>query len=631
MRDFLNHTKLWQRFLVLGIMGILLAVPPLYLFINDTNKNIDFSVKEVDGVVPSVKALELLQSIQQHRGMSAAFVGGGQMGDQRQAKAAEVNALLAHVEKLLSKEKGAAATMLQKARADWTALAQDVSSRNITTLQSYTRHTALCEHMLLLIEQLADNYGLSLDPDADSYYLMRLVYFDLPRLGEDLGQMRAKGAGFLASKQIDIEGRAIMFSLASKATVSAASAGRTFNKAGEANAATAKLLGSEASGATTIANNAVELARSKVASAEKLEHPAPEYISFTTAAIDRQYKLAYAAMEQLNKLMELRIQDQRGTRNQLAGIVVTIMALSTLIGWVICSHLITQLGGEPADVTAALAKVAQGDLTLDIAVRKDDRSSLAFALKGMIERLSKTVGEVRRSADSLADAATQTSATAQMLSQSSSEQAAGVEETSASVEQMAASIVQNTDNAAATDTIASDAAQNASSGGTAVAQTLDAMRSIAKKIIIIDDIAYQTNLLALNAAIEAARAGAHGKGFAVVAAEVRKLAERSQQAALEIGEVAQDSVRVAEQAGALLDAIVPAVDKTSALIREISAASQEQRAGTGQIGLAMAQLSEATQRNAAASEQLAATAEDLTTHASDLQEMMSFFQLRQAA
>ncbi len=200
MRDLLNHTKLWQRFLVLGFMGILLAVPPLYLFINDTNKNIDFTAKEVQGVAPSVKAMNLLQSIQQHRGMSAAFVGGGQMADQRQAKAAEVETLLAQAEALLKGDKSAATTMLQKARADWTALSQAVAGRTINTLQSYQRHTALCEHLLLLIEQLADNYGLSLDPDADSYYLMRLVYFDQPRLSEDLGQMRAKGAGFLANR-----------------------------------------------------------------------------------------------------------------------------------------------------------------------------------------------------------------------------------------------------------------------------------------------------------------------------------------------------------------------------------------------------------------------------------------------
>jgi len=303
--------------------------------------------------------------------------------------------------------------------------------------------------------------------------------------------------------------------------------------------------------------------------------------------------------------------------------VVVTVALSL---WII-RNLLRQLGGEPAYATAIAKQVAAGNLGLRIALKAKDQSSLLFAMKTMVGKLSQVVGDVNSGAQALASASEEISATAQSLSQAASEQAAGVEETSASMEQMTSSIAQNTDNAKVTDTMASKAAKDAVDGGASVAATVEAMKQIAKKIGVIDDIAAQTNLLALNAAIEAARAGEHGKGFAVVAAEVRKLAERSQLAAQEIEEVASNSVALAEKAGRLLAEIVPNISRTSDLVQEITAASTEQSSGVGQINAAIGQLSQITQQNAAASEQLAATSEDMSARAEQLQQTMRFFKL----
>jgi len=271
-------------------------------------------------------------------------------------------------------------------------------------------------------------------------------------------------------------------------------------------------------------------------------------------------------------------------------------------------------------------RISEGDLTVSAKARSE-KDALGQALTKMLVNIRRTVSEVATAAGNVASGSDQMSGTAQELSQGATEQAASAEESTAAMEQMAASVQQNADNARQTDKIASKASEDARSSGDAVVRTVGAMKQIAEKISIIEEIARKTDLLALNAAVEAARAGEHGKGFAVVASEVRKLAERSQTAAAEISRLTADGVSTAEGAGTLLTKLVPDIQKTAELVREIAAASAEQSTGAGQVNKAMQQLDQVIQQNAAASEEMASTAEELTSQAELLQSTISFFKL----
>ncbi len=312
--------------------------------------------------------------------------------------------------------------------------------------------------------------------------------------------------------------------------------------------------------------------------------------------------------------------------------VVVIMGLilmlaSFVIAWLLFSSIVKPLQ-KGVEFTEA---IGEGNLTATVNIDQEDEiGALAKGLGKMAENLQNTVIAIKDNAVKLVNSSGTLRTSSLQLSRGSADQAASAQEVSTSIEEMVANIEQNTDNAIQTEKITVETASDVNIANELSSEAAKAMNEISEKISIISDIAFQTNILALNAAVEAARAGEHGRGFSVVAAEVRKLAERSKVAADEIVTLVTHGLEVSQEAGEKTRMLVPDIEKTTLLIKEIAAASMEQKTGADQINQAMQQLNMITQENASSSDELTQSSEQLADLAASLQEAVSYFNIGEA-
>ena len=344
-----------------------------------------------------------------------------------------------------------------------------------------------------------------------------------------------------------------------------------------------------------------------------------------------------------NELSKGGAAEGNATKSNALVIALIIAALTLavvgLIAWYVTHTLLKSLGAEPEDLSQAAQRVADGDLSPIPNSQQVAANSVMASLASMQQNLVSIVSQVRGASDSIATGSAQIATGNADLSQRTEEQASALQQTAATMDQFGSTVRSNADNAKRANQLAQNASSIAIQGGAVVAQVVGTMRDIntsSQKIVdiigVIDGIAFQTNILALNAAVEAARAGEQGRGFAVVASEVRSLAGRSADAAKEIKTLISNSVEkvdagtaLVDQAGQTMQEVVSAIKRVSDIVGEISSASAEQSTGVTQIEMAVGQLDQTTQQNAALVEESAAAAQSLEHQAQQLVQAVSVF------
>ena len=634
MRTFLapaeammNRLSYPMKFALLGF-GTLIAFASLMLALaNELNDTIDRTRGELVASALSRPLSKVAELTQQHRGMSAALLGGMTViGERRAAKESEVDAAIAALEQNMpaSDRGGEAWTSI---RGEWDRIKRD--GLGWTVSDNIAAHTRIIDRLLTFQIAFADAYGLSFDPEQESFYLMSTAVVRMPYLLERIGRLRARGSSLLAGSEAH---EAARFDLrVSWAEVKAA--------VREVEANTAKIVAQRPDlrprlEATLAALNdklgAVQEVVDEIAAGDLYSTLSSTYFDMATAAIDVGYTDMYEVLlPTLDELLLQRI--ERAERVLHLNIAVVAIVLAAIVYLAIGAYvaIITSIRG----LSRGSERFAAGDLTTRIELKaRDELRQVADSFNGMAGEMCALIAKIQGNSGEVADAARGMASSSKQIDAASQNQSEAASTMAAAVEQMTVGISHIAGNAGSADELARRSGTLSREGGqivagvvaeigeiaASVAKSADTIEELGRSseqissiVAVIKEIADQTNLLALNAAIEAARAGEQGRGFAVVADEVRKLAERTTQSTLQIAQTVEAIQKGARGAVEDMQLGVERVNAGVARAQSAGEAMARIQDEAGRVVETVAEISDALREQSAASAEIARNVETI--------------------